>query len=143
MDNNLGQTMLLRLSKAIKRTLQDIKVEGMDEFDMNFRRQGFFTETWQRKKKDDGNPTLINKARLRRSLGATIDPDNCTVSFHSSEVYAAVHNDGKTIKGRGGCTINMPKRQFVGMSPQLEKTIKEIVGENFKEHFSNIQIVMK
>lgn len=36
-----------------------------------------------------------------------------------------------------GSTITIPRRQFLGVSPEVEAAVKEIVEENITEYFSN------
>lgn len=35
-----------------------------------------------------------------------------------------------------GTTIKMPKRQFIGVAPEVEKTVREIIEDNLNEYFS-------
>lgn len=37
-----------------------------------------------------------------------------------------------------GSTIKIPKRQFIGVAPEVETTVKEIIEENLNEFFNNI-----
>lgn len=37
-----------------------------------------------------------------------------------------------------GSTIKIPRRQFIGVAPEVEKTVREIIEENLTEFFNNI-----
>jgi phage gpG-like protein len=130
-----------RLRLAITRSLYDIRVELLDQFNLNFRRQGFFTEAWQKKKRDDGHPILIRTGELRRSIVGRVNTGDNSVSFGSPEVYAAIHNEGGTIQRRN-ITITMPRRQFVGWDPSLLPILEQIVQKQFNHYLSGINIVL-
>lgn len=71
--------------------------------------------------------------RLSGSIHSKIEGNS--VVFTSDVPYAAVHNDGGTIRKRGSKgTFNMTRRQFVGTHPQLETAIEGIVKERMEEH---------
>ncbi|MBS5613840.1 MAG: phage morphogenesis protein, partial [Prevotella buccalis] len=42
-----------------------------------------------------------------------------------------------------GSNIKIPKRQFLGMAPDVEKTVTEIIEENLTEYFNNLDIKQK
>ena len=42
-----------------------------------------------------------------------------------------------------GSNIKIPKRQFLGTTPEVEKTITEIIEENLTEYFNNLDIKQK
>ena len=90
---------LRRLARQfINETMQDIKVEGKDEFNRNFERQAFFNEKWARRGSydtDTGRSILIKSGRLRKSITSRIDGN--TIIYESTEPYAAIHNEGGTI----------------------------------------------
>ena len=174
------------IKKVIRGILSDIRVELDDEYDKNFERQGFFSETWQRRRSPlrSGGPILIDSGSLRKSIGSMINDNEIT--FFSSLPYASIHNDGGEIKVTGrmksffwhkyyeavgsfrrkkngdrrndkrtvrlsteaefwrmmalmkeGKTIRMPRRRFLGMSPEVEKTVREIIEENLTDYFTN------
>lgn len=86
------------MSKVISQILRDIKVELSDEFDRNFERQGFFSERWKRSRRSTagGGATLIDTGKLRRSI--TSRSDATSITFYTTEPYAAIHNEGGEIK---------------------------------------------
>ena len=82
----------------IKRILRDIQVELGDEFDKNFERQGFFSQSWQRRKSPTrpGGHILVDTGGLRRSISSKADSTG--IVFQSTLPYAAIHNEGGEIK---------------------------------------------
>ncbi len=81
-------------SCVIKRILKDIRVEMGDEFDRNFERQAFFSETWARRKSPTrpGGSILIDTGSLRKSIGSRTTENS--IVFYTTLPYAAIHNDG-------------------------------------------------
>lgn len=176
-----------RLQLAIRRTLTDVRVEMTEEFDRNFTRHAFFTESWARKAHDNGKPILMDTGNLRHSIGSQQTRDS--VVFFSTEKYALIHNNGGEIKvtarmkkyfwwrymqvagkmtrtkagtfsrskknqqlgadaeffkcmalKRVGSKITIPRRQFIGMHPQIRQAVQEIIEHNFNQYFDNIKI---
>lgn len=85
--------------KGLKRKiLKDVRVEVSSEFDRNFVTQSFFGEAWQRHKTPtrQGRHLLVRSGNLRRSISAKSDENSIT--FQSTEPYAAIHNEGGEIK---------------------------------------------
>lgn len=170
----------------IRNILSDIRVELSDEFDKNFERQGFFNESWQRRKSPtrSSGHILVDTGRLRRSIQSRTTDDSIT--FFSTEPYAAIHNEGGEIVvtpkmkkyfwhkyydatgsfGRkkdgslrqdkrnarlsgeaefwkmmalkkAGTKIKIPRRRFLGASPDVERMVKEIVERNLEEYFNS------
>jgi phage gpG-like protein len=84
------------IDALLRKIIKDIRVNTADEFDKNFQRQSFFGEAWKRRKSPVGGQSiLIRSGSLRRSITATID--DTSVTFSSSEPYAAIHNEGGKI----------------------------------------------
>ena len=84
------------IDALLRKIIKDIRVNVADEFDKNFQRQSFFGEAWKRRKSPVGGQSiLIRSGSLRRSITATID--DTSVTFSSSEPYAAIHNEGGKI----------------------------------------------
>lgn len=115
----------------LKNILSDIKVEFTEEFDRNFEREAFFSKPW--KSSPHG---LKLSGNLRKSIQSKISGNS--VVFTSQLPYAGVHNEGLRA-GRGKGFI-MPKRQFIGDSPEVHKTIENIIHENMDEHFKDLTI---
>lgn len=180
------------LNTLIKHVLDDIRVEYKDEFDQNFARQAFFNEAWQRRKSPlrPGGAILIDSGALRRSF--TVNTTANAIEFSYTKEYAAIHNEGGTIKvtarmkayfwhkyyeaqggfGRKkngerrndkrtvslsteaefwkymalkkvGSEVRIPRRQFVGYSPIVEQTVRQIIEDSLGEYFNNVDILMK
>jgi phage gpG-like protein len=103
----------------------------------SFRKQGWDGQTfkpWQARKpnkKRQGAAILIKSGKLRRSLH--ISSKGMTwVRIGSGLPYAAVHNDGLRA-GRGKGFI-MPKRQFAGHSPVLDRKLERVFKTTFKRY---------
>ena len=84
--------------------------------------------------------------------------------FTTSEPYAAIHNEGGTItvtkqmnaffwakfKDTGqphwkrlalvkvGSKLTIPKRQFIGTSPEVERAIEQVIDDNVRDYLSNL-----
>ena len=41
---------------------------------------------------------------------------------------------------KSGSVIRIPRRQFIGYSPEVEKAVREIIEENLDEYFKNLKI---
>ncbi len=88
--------------QVILKTLKNLRVELMDEYDKNFVRKAFFNEMWQEVKHDPGIGSLMNRhGMLRRSWKAQVVGE--TIVFSSSAVYAKIHNEG----GRVNIKLNV------------------------------------
>lgn len=171
--------------RIIKRILNDIRVDMSDEFDQNFEREAFFSESWQRSRSPTrrGGHILVDTGRLRRSVRSRMT-DN-SVTFYTTESYAAIHNDGGEIVvtqkmkryfwrkhyeatgsfGRkkdgslrkdkrnaqlgseaefwkfmalkkAGTTIKIPRRRFLGNSPEVERMVRGIIERNLEEYIN-------
>lgn len=86
-------------TRAIFRSiLRDIKVELGDEFDRNFEREAFFSQSWARRKSPTrpGGHILVDTGALRRSVRSEIRESS--IVFFSDLPYASIHNEGGEIK---------------------------------------------
>lgn len=151
------------LRKVVRRILGDIRVELGDEFDQNFERQGFFAEKWQRRKspiRGDGH-ILVASGDLRKSIRSR--SDDHSITFYSDLAYAGIHNEGGEIKVTArmkrffwhkyyetkdefwkamalmkvGKTIKIPRRQFLGMAPEVETEVRKIIEDNLTQYFEH------
>ena len=180
--------------KIILRILSDIRVELGDEFDKNFERQAFFSESWARRRSPgrQGGALLVDTGTLRRSIRSRTTDDSIT--FYTDLPYAAIHNDGgeivvtRRMKGyfwhkymtaagvlqfarrkdgtmrrdkntlhindeaefykcmalkKEGSTVKIPRRRFLGASPEVERTVREIIEENLEAYLRNLDFTMK
>lgn len=180
------------VASIFRKILKDIKVDLTSEFDLNFERQAFFGEAWQRRKsplRGDGH-ILVDSGALRRSISSR--SDETSITFMSSSPYASIHNNGGEIKvtrrmksffwhkyyeavggfGRKkngslrenkknrqlsteaefykamalmkvGSVIKIPRRRFLGTSPELEQRVKDIIETNLAEYFATIPQKLK
>ncbi len=171
--------------RVMRNILEDIRVELGEEFDKNFDRQAFFSESWQRRKspgRKDG-ALLIDSGDLRKSILSRTTEDSIT--FYTTLPYAEIHNDGgeivvsKRMKGyfwhkyqeavgaftrkkdgtvgnskrnrklseyadfykamalkKVGSTIKIPRRRFLGTSPEVEAMVRDIVERNIEEYMN-------
>ena len=149
------------MNDLITSILRDLQVELSDEFDRNFQRGAFFNEAWPAKR--SGGPShLVQTGKLRRSIQSVITGNR--LRFTSSEPYAAIHNEGGEItvtermkkyfwakfKQTGqqhwkylalvktGSKITIPKRQFLGSSPEVERAIERVIDDNVRDYLSNL-----
>lgn len=149
------------MDDLITSILRDIQKELTEEFDLNFERGAFFNEPWPDKR--DGEPSHLQKTgTLRKSIESVITGNR--LKFSSSEPYAAIHNEGGTItvtkqmnayfwakfKQSGqqhwkylalvkvGSKITIPKRQFIGSSPEVERAIEQVIDDNVRDYLSNL-----
>lgn len=141
----------------LKNILSDIKIELTEEFDRNFEREAFFSKPWK-----PSTHGLQLSGNLRKSISSKVQGKN--VVFTSQLPYSSIHNEGGTIrvtaKMKGfffakyketgdplykalalkkiGSKITMPKRQFIGDSPETRKAIEDIIHEDMDEHFKDV-----
>ena len=151
------------LRKVVRRILSDIRVELGDEFDQNFERQGFFAEKWQRRKSPirGDDHILVASGDLRKSIRSR--SDESSITFYSDLAYAGIHNEGGEIKVTArmkrffwhkyyetkdefwkamalmkvGKTIKIPRRQFLGMAPEVETEVRKIIEDNLTQYFEH------
>ena len=85
------------MKQVIRNILSDIRVDLKEEFDLNFERQAFFNEAWQRRRSPtrSGGAILIGKGRLRRSIRSKTTGESIT--FYTDSPYAEIHNEGGEI----------------------------------------------
>lgn len=152
-NSNVNKELQRKVKHFIRLTLKDISVELGDEFDRNFEREAFFNERWARRKHndDESRGLLVRSGTLRRSIKDEVTTTGHSVVFTSSVPYAAIHNEGGTITVTrrmkkyfwyrylliAGSKITIPKRQFIGMHPEVEHSILEIAEANTKEIFQS------
>jgi len=131
------------MQNIIQNILKNLKVELHDKFDKNFSQGGFFGNRWKPKK--DGSPShLIKRGILRRSIRSRIE--GSSLVFTSSTPYAKAHNEGVhqnvSVKSKKGKTftrkMNLPKRQFIGEYPGMQKTIERIAKQEIEKELKKI-----
>jgi len=119
--------------------------EGVDYFTDNFNKQAWERTPWQEVKRRQSwtreykysaktrrtDRILLGQATGKRigggALGRSIQytPGKNNTVIHSDLIYAPVHNYG--LQAGRGSGFTMPKRQFIGKSPELIKHIKTII----------------
>ena len=114
---NFGQ--IARKFKSLDLSL-DIANTAKMEFIQNFRNQSFNGKSWQKRKSDKqaGRNLLVKTGRLRRDVSNSVTAgtknSNLSYTLVVNNPYAEYNNDG---------TSRMPQRQFVGMTPELNKKL--------------------
>ena len=137
--------------------LSDIAVELEDEFKRNFERKAFFDSKWK-----NSPHGLIESGDLRDSITGTALSDRTVIS--SDAEYAEIHNEGGRIqvtarmkarawhkyketnkelyasigKMRVGSFIEIPKRQFIGDHPAVDKAVEDIITENVDRYLDSL-----
>ena len=143
-----------KIVRAMNTAMKEIAVLSSDAFDRNFATESFFGNKWKPSKytqnKEGKSRHLLHKTgALRMSLKYTISKN--VITFKSVLPYANVHNEGfkgtqsvnaysRYNKKTGRITevsahsrrMNIPKRQFVGDAPALERLIENIILKQIK-----------
>ena len=156
------EAMAKALKKELKNLPRRMGVVIVRETKLNFKRQGFFSEKWPKRQKahrgDRRRNLLIETGVLRRSIRSEARGNNIIIK--SDVPYASIHNQGGTIKQKPTerqrrlfyakyketgdrkymrmylaetLTIKIPKRQFMGNSPQLTKAVNEFVERRIQK----------
>lgn len=176
------------MNRVIRRMLKDLKVDLGDEFDKNFERQAYFSESWQRRKSPvtgrRSGTLLVDSGSLRRSVRSVTTATG--IRFFSDLPYAAIHNAGgeivvtprmrkffwakyyEAVGGFGrkkdgslrndnknrrlgtaadfwkamamkkaGSNIVIPRRQFIGAGPEVERIVRETIERDLEEYFGS------
>ena len=91
-----------------------------NDFLDNFKKESFEGKPWQKRKSDKqaGRKLLVKTGRLRRDVSNSVSEghknSNLSYTLVVNNPYAAFNNEG---------TNKMPQRQFVGMTPELNKKL--------------------
>jgi len=97
----------------------DMANTAKNEFMSNFKSQSFGGKAW-RPRKDTKNTRnlLVKSGKLRRDVSNSVSTghknNNLSYTLVVENDYAGYNNDG---------TDRMPQRQFVGMTPELNKKL--------------------
>lgn len=114
---NFGQ--IARKFKSLDLSL-DMANTAKNEFLNNFRKESFDGKAWQKRKSDKqaGRKLLVKSGRLRRDVSNSVSAghknSNLSYTLVVNNPYAEYNNEG---------TYKLPKRQFVGMTPELNKKL--------------------
>lgn len=82
-----------------------------------------------RKEEAGRNPNniLVYDGTLRRSISLGKRTDTHKAVVGTNVIYSAVHNFGLTIRGRGGVSIKMPKREFMWIGETAQERLRQVV----------------
>jgi len=131
---------------------QEIAAIAQSSFVKNFNTESFFGEKWKEvQRRQEGTkaykypktkklsrrvkPILVDRGNLKREVNSSIKEQNWDLiklgvdvsSFNKGGYnYAAAQNEG---------TDKIPKREFMGNSPILEKKIKDKIRKSISEIF--------
>ena len=120
--------------KALEAAIVDVGNTAKVFFVESFRKQGFDdknVQKWKPRKVADkraGRAILVKTGDLRRSI--IRNPANraaLTIKISTDLVYAARHNNGLK---------NMPKRQFMGDSYNLNEKVKAVIVKRLDKVFT-------
>ena len=139
--------------KIVKRILKDIQVEMEDEFDRNFERQAFFSDLPYAGIHNEGGEIRVTKRMKRYFRAKFYEAQGGFVRKRGTPTRAL--SDGgfyawtsKMSLGpeaefwrfmalkKEGSTITIPRRQFLGTSPEVEQAVRKIVEDNLTEYFN-------
>lgn len=127
--------------RQLKRSLVDvIEVESEKHFDRNFERgawHGSFTQPWKPRKDKDTSRRLLVKSGDLRKAATTAHRNVRGVKYVLNQVYAQVHNEG--LRAGRGAGFDMPKRQFIGRSAQMDRKIIKKMIQVLDAHFSKFK----
>lgn len=140
--------------------LNDLRVELVDEFDLNFKRKAFFSDKWKPRAHDyrRGSLLMVSSA-LRRSIMDNAQTLENGVRFSSAMPYASIHNEGGKITVtakmkrffwykykqtkdeawkrmalmKTGKAIEMPERRFIGDGPDTQRLVRGVIDDNLKK----------
>ena len=120
--------LISKADSVLKNIIPELGTLGLKFFDESFERKGFKDVTeimWERRKLNindedkDPHPLLEKSGALRESV-RVLSKDENSITLGSTLPYASVQNDGN--KSR-----NIPAREFMGKSEDLQKKIEELV----------------
>lgn len=135
---NNGKKRMIEDKKKIQSELRKfvivMGVEATNHFVKSFSNQGFTDETidkWKPRKslRDIGRNILIKSGNLRRSIRVKSRTFRSVV-IGSDLPYAQTHNDGLRVRG-----FKMPKRQFIGNSSVLNRTLTRRLNDMIEKIF--------
>lgn len=123
------QELLIKTKSAMNSISDRIAKYAMYFFTTNYRAEGFVDTNfvkWKDKKTANGQPILVKKGALRRSLKITKKTTSLII-ISTNIPYAGYHNFG---------TKKLPQRKFLGKSEALKKECKKIISSEIKKIFN-------
>jgi len=143
MDNKFGTGAMMQNLEKLKRELPVLLAnQAQRHFTANFKAQGFEGDHWKEvKRRIEGtpeykypktkglsrrtSPILVRTGKLRRAVSESIRSKTFTsIKLVAALPYANYQNEG---------TDTIPKRQFMGDSPQLRKLQTELITDYMKK----------
>jgi hypothetical protein len=140
-DRRFMERKIKNLRKSFPEMLEDMSVRAENHFADSFRNEGFTDDTLQKwpKRKSLGRYDDAARSNRRALLVKTGKMRNATrVRKLASRKEVRVFNDAKSAKGFPYPKVhneglgNMPKRQFIGNSRQLNRKIKKDIVKTIK-----------
>jgi len=110
--------------KAERRIPILVAREVENHFKQNFRKKAFDKKPWASRKQADRGSLMNRTGRLKRSIQTIGTPSFDRLQVGSNLDYAKVHNEGQG---------NMPKRQFIGQSKELDKKVVKIIEQELEK----------
>jgi phage gpG-like protein len=132
------QNIDTRASLALQRSIFLICVSAKEFFKGSFYQEGFTNrgyKKWEKRKRSYGHKILTKSGALRDSIKSVTSKATLSTTIISNLEYSAIHNEGGTGKLPQGGTFNMPERQFIGDSEQLNKGVEMIIENEIDKLF--------
>lgn len=117
------QAQINALQKETPKILKEIGELNKKAADKAFGSKSFDGKKWP-DSKEHNNDLLIKTGRLKKSIKYSVTGN--TVKVISDVPYAIYHNEG---------TKNLPKRQFVGNSIEVDKQTIKTIQDKIKNIF--------
>ena len=121
------------MSDITQKILRNVRVDLTEAYDRNFERKAFFSGApWiPTKRPVSRGSLLLRTSKMRNSIKSEIQDES--IIFNSPFPYTDIHNNGGIIKRTStkgkNYTVNMPKRQFIGHAPEVDKIISENIND--------------
>jgi len=128
MANKFNFGKVLRNMQSIDISL-DLANTAKNDFLNNFRTESFDGKSWKQRKNDKtpGRKLLVKSGRLRRDVSNSVSAGHKNGRFSYTLIvknpYAGYNNDGAGA---------LPKRQFVGMTRELNKKLLNKINQRIK-----------
>lgn len=86
----------MNINELENKIVKDLAVELTEEFDRNFERKAFFSDSWPATKLTNGRGSMMQRSgNLRRSIRYSVRDNE--ILYSSSLPYASIHNEGGEI----------------------------------------------